>query len=60
MSVSEGRILVLIINLFVKARVKQFPVHTVERDQSFTAGLLLPHSGHCSSTIRQPPLLRST
>lgn len=56
MPVSKGRILFQIINLFVKARVKLFPVDTL----SFTAGLLLPHSGHCSSIIKQHPLPRST
>lgn len=55
MPVSKGRILFQRINLFVKARIKQFPVHTLESNQSFTAGLLLPHSGHCSSIIKSIP-----
>lgn len=60
MPISKGSILFQIINLFVKARVKQFPVHSLESNQSLTAGLLLPHSGHCSSIIKQHPLPRST
>lgn len=60
MPISKGSILFQIINLFVKAKIKQFPVHTLESNQSFTAGLLLPHSGHCSSIIKQHPLPRST
>lgn len=55
MPVSKGSILFQRINLFVKARIKQFPVHTLESNQSFTAGLLLPHSGHCSSIIKSIP-----
>lgn len=60
MPVSKGSILFQIFNLFVKARVKLFPVDTLESNQSFTAGLLPLHSGHCSSIIKQHPLPRST